>query len=106
MNLALLAKQGRRIMTRQASLLYKVLKGRYFRHFSFLNAKVGSRPSFGWRSLLEGRKILLKGTRWRVGDGRSIDTWKEPWVPRDSDFFLRGDKPKWVNTIDSRRGVE
>ncbi|GAA0174291.1 hypothetical protein LIER_27713 [Lithospermum erythrorhizon] len=84
MNLALLAKQG------------------YFWHSSFLNAKVGSRPSFGWRSLLEGRKVLLKGTRWRVGDGRSIDMWKEQWLPRVSDFFLRGergDKPKWVSQL-------
>ncbi|GAA0164992.1 hypothetical protein LIER_20503 [Lithospermum erythrorhizon] len=39
----------------------------------------GSNPSFGWRSLLEGRKVLLKGSQWRVGDGRSIDVWKDPW---------------------------
>ncbi|GAA0157021.1 hypothetical protein LIER_38387 [Lithospermum erythrorhizon] len=67
MNLALLARQGWRIVTRQASLLYKILKGRYFRNSNFLNAKVGSNPSFGWRSLIEGRKVLKKedgGIRW------------------------------------------
>ncbi|GAA0175050.1 hypothetical protein LIER_28307 [Lithospermum erythrorhizon] len=66
MNLALLAKQGWRVLTRQASLLYKRLKGKYFRRSSFLHAKLGANPSFGWRSLLEGRKVLLKGVRWRV----------------------------------------
>ncbi|GAA0183747.1 hypothetical protein LIER_42458 [Lithospermum erythrorhizon] len=52
--------QGWRIVTRQASLLYKILKGRYFHNSNFLNAKVGSNPSFGWRSLIEGRKVLKK----------------------------------------------
>ncbi|GAA0156809.1 hypothetical protein LIER_38347 [Lithospermum erythrorhizon] len=61
MNLALLAKQGWRVVTRQASLLYKLLKGCNFRNKSFLNAKVGSNMSFGWRSMLEGRKVLRKG---------------------------------------------
>ncbi|GAA0183140.1 hypothetical protein LIER_30608 [Lithospermum erythrorhizon] len=102
MNLELLAKQGWRIMTQQAPLLFKVLKGRYFRRTSFLNAKLGTKTSFGWCSLLEGRKVLLKGTRWRVGDGKSIDMWKEPWVPISTDFHLRGsrgDKPHWVSQL-------
>ncbi|GAA0167533.1 hypothetical protein LIER_22446 [Lithospermum erythrorhizon] len=105
MNLALLAKQGWRIMTQQASLLYKVPKGRYFKRSSFLNAKVGSNPSFGWRSILEGRKLLLKGIRWRVRDGRSVDIWKDPWVPRNLDFRMGGgggsrvDELKWVSQL-------
>ncbi|GAA0151288.1 hypothetical protein LIER_10037 [Lithospermum erythrorhizon] len=102
MNLALLAKQGWHIMTRQASLLYKVLKGRYFRRSSFLNAKLGAKPFFWWRSLCKGRKVLFKGTRWKIGDGRSINMWKEPWVPRSTCFYLRGerrDRPPWVSQL-------
>ncbi|GAA0168567.1 hypothetical protein LIER_23254 [Lithospermum erythrorhizon] len=106
MNLALLAKQGRggggQVITRQASLLFKVLKGKYFRQSTFLRAKLWANPSFGWRSLLEGHKVLSKGIRWRVGDGRSINMWTEPWVPRNTDFFLRGeqgDKPRWVSEL-------
>ncbi|GAA0157875.1 hypothetical protein LIER_38538 [Lithospermum erythrorhizon] len=100
MNLALLAKQGWRVVTRQASILYKLLKGRYFRNTSFLNAKVGYNPSFGWRSMLEGRKVVRKGKRWRVGDGKGIDIWKDPWVPRQTDFYMRGarnDGPRYVS---------
>ncbi|GAA0143828.1 hypothetical protein LIER_04421 [Lithospermum erythrorhizon] len=83
MKLALLGKKGR-----QASLLFKVLKGRYFKRTFFLNAKIGSNPSFGWRSLLEGCKVLTRGVRWRVGDGNSIDVWKDPWVPQKTDFHV------------------
>ncbi|GAA0144406.1 hypothetical protein LIER_04863 [Lithospermum erythrorhizon] len=70
MNLALLAKQGWRMVTRQTSLLFKILKGRYFRNGSFLNAKMGSNPSFGWRSLLEGRKIQEAENRAEKGHGK------------------------------------
>ncbi|GAA0155015.1 hypothetical protein LIER_12842 [Lithospermum erythrorhizon] len=66
MNLALLAKQGWRVATQEASLLFKLLKGRYFRRSSFLHAKLGANPSYGWRNLLKGRKVLAKGVRWRV----------------------------------------
>ncbi|GAA0172200.1 hypothetical protein LIER_26068 [Lithospermum erythrorhizon] len=46
MNLAILAKQGWRVATGEASLLVKLLKGRYFRRSSFLHAKLGSNPSY------------------------------------------------------------
>ncbi|GAA0143649.1 hypothetical protein LIER_35779 [Lithospermum erythrorhizon] len=83
------ATYGWRVATKQASLLAKILKGRYYRHSTFLKAKLGSNPSFGWRSLLEGRKVLNKGVKWRVGDGKDIDIWKDPWIPRINDFVAR-----------------
>ncbi|GAA0162122.1 hypothetical protein LIER_18286 [Lithospermum erythrorhizon] len=100
MNIALLAKQGWRVATKEASLLFKVLKGRYFKRSSFLHAKLGSNSSYGWRSLLERRNVLLKGVRWQVGDGRSIDVWKEPWVSRRGDFRVHGrgsNEVQWVS---------
>ena len=57
-NLAMLEKQGWRIMTKPNSLFYKVFKSKYFRLTSFLGAKPGLRPSWTWQSLLEGRKVL------------------------------------------------
>ncbi|GAA0146065.1 hypothetical protein LIER_06105 [Lithospermum erythrorhizon] len=102
MNLALFAKRGLRVTTGEASLLNKLLKGRYYRWSSFLNAKLGATPSFGWRSLLEGRKVISKGIRWRVGDGKSINICTEPWVPRTNDFKVRGargDGPRLVSQL-------
>ncbi|GAA0169943.1 hypothetical protein LIER_24319 [Lithospermum erythrorhizon] len=81
MNFALLAKESWRVPTQEASLLFKFLKGKYFRRSSFLDGKWGSNPSYGWRSLLQGQKILKKGVRWRVGDGRTINFRTEPWIP-------------------------
>ncbi|GAA0163846.1 hypothetical protein LIER_19618 [Lithospermum erythrorhizon] len=90
MNLAMLANQGWEVATQEAPLFYKLLKGRYFRRSSFLKAKMGANPSYGWRSLLEGRKVLDMGVRLRVGDGCNIDIWTDPCVPREIDFKVRG----------------
>ncbi|GAA0150032.1 hypothetical protein LIER_09059 [Lithospermum erythrorhizon] len=84
------------------NLAYLLNKGPYFRRTSFIHAKLGANPSFAWRSLLEGQKVLLKGLQWQVGDDRSIDMWKEPWVPRNTNFFLRcerGENPRWVSQL-------
>ncbi|GAA0158442.1 hypothetical protein LIER_15464 [Lithospermum erythrorhizon] len=83
-------ERGWRVATNQASLLAKLLNGRYYRRSSFLHAKLGTNPSFGWRSLLEGRKILKRGVRWRVGNGKRIDIWKDPWIPRLTELDTRG----------------
>ncbi|KAL0455940.1 UNVERIFIED_CONTAM: hypothetical protein Slati_0933200 [Sesamum latifolium] len=50
-NLALLSKQGWRIITRPESLLCKVMKARYFTTCSIGEAGVGSRPSLTWRGI-------------------------------------------------------
>ncbi|GAA0144681.1 hypothetical protein LIER_42819 [Lithospermum erythrorhizon] len=57
MNLALLAKQGWRIAVKEASLLGKFLKGIYYR-----------------------------SVRWRVGDEKEMDIWKDPWIPRLTEY--------------------
>ena len=35
----------------------------------------------GWRSILEGRKIVEKGLNWAVGTGENIRTFEDPWLP-------------------------
>ncbi|XP_072074186.1 uncharacterized protein [Arachis hypogaea] len=37
-------------------------------------------PSWGWRSILEGCKVVEKGLVWRVGDGSSIRIFSDPWL--------------------------
>lgn len=68
------------------SLVAKILKVRYFRHTDFMEAKLGSNPSFIWRSILWGRKILQQGTRWRVGNGNQALVMGSNWIPRPSTF--------------------
>uniref|UniRef100_A0A2N9ELG4 Reverse transcriptase zinc-binding domain-containing protein n=1 Tax=Fagus sylvatica TaxID=28930 RepID=A0A2N9ELG4_FAGSY len=68
-NTALLAKQCWRLLTNQQSLFFRVFKAKYFPSCSFLDAQLGSAPSFIWRSFLSGRELLLKGIRWEYSPG-------------------------------------
>ncbi|KAL5554514.1 hypothetical protein UlMin_041915 [Ulmus minor] len=85
-NKALLAKQGWRLIRNPDSLVGKVLKACYFLNGDFLNARKGKHASLVWRSLVWGREIIEKGSRWRVGSGRNIDIFKDRWLPEPSNF--------------------
>jgi hypothetical protein len=79
-NLALLAKQGWRIIQNPDSLASKILKEKYFPQASFLNAQLGRRPSYIWRSFWNARSLLEEGLSWRVGNGKRIGIWTDKWV--------------------------
>ena len=68
------------------SLVARVLKTRYFQHKDFLNAKLGSNPSFIWRSILWGPQIIHAGSRWRIGNGQQIEIHKATWIPKPLTF--------------------
>lgn len=72
-NIALLGKQGWRLMCNPESLVARVYKAKYYPRSSFLAAKVGSNPSFIWRSLIAAQDMLKQGTICRVGTGTSIN---------------------------------
>ncbi|KAL0448798.1 UNVERIFIED_CONTAM: putative mitochondrial protein [Sesamum latifolium] len=70
-NLALLAKQGWRILTRPEALISRVIKAKYFEHSTFWEASKGIRSSWTWRSILAARKLLHEGCEYaepREGD--------------------------------------
>ena len=52
-NLALLAKQGWRLINDKDSLCAKILKARYYANKDFLEVDLGYNPSFTWRSIIE-----------------------------------------------------
>ncbi|KAB2597795.1 ribonuclease H protein [Pyrus ussuriensis x Pyrus communis] len=47
---------------------------------------MGRGTSWGWKGILQGRKILKSGIRWRVGDGRNIQVLEDPWLPTPRTF--------------------
>ncbi|RVX23698.1 putative mitochondrial protein [Vitis vinifera] len=85
-NLAMLGKQGWNLITKPDSLIARLLKARYYRSGDFLSARLGHNPSFTWKGIWSSRAILLKGSRWRIGDDCSIDVWNNPWL-RDAENF-------------------
>ena len=80
-NLALLAKQGWRILSNPNSLMARVYKAKCFPYDDILNAKLGSNPSHAWRSISNSLEVIRKGTRWRVGNGKRIHIWEDKWLP-------------------------
>jgi hypothetical protein len=79
-NLAMLGKQGWRIMSNPDLLTSKINKARYFPQSDFFDAKVGHNPSVVWRSISNSRFILRVGTRWRIRSGTDISLLNENWL--------------------------
>lgn len=79
-NDALLAKLSWRILKEPSSLLAKILIGKYCTNSSLLDASSPSNASHGWRGILIGRNLLLKGLGWAIGTGLSVSLWSEPWL--------------------------
>lgn len=110
-NLALLAKQGWRLVTNPDSLVGRIFQARYYPHGFFLDAGVGSRPSAVWSSILKARPLLTRGLRIRIGNGYSTNIWTSPWIPGDANFKVYTPRPlnlfypmKVADLIDSSTG--
>ena len=71
-NKALLAKQGWRLMQFPESLTTQIFKAKYFPRSLFKEAKLGSKPSFAWRSIFRARNLLIEGLMWRIGNGQGV----------------------------------
>ncbi|XP_071722302.1 uncharacterized protein [Rutidosis leptorrhynchoides] len=66
-----------------------VLKGKYFRITSFKKASLVSNPSALWRAFLDAREILLKGGRWRVGNGANIEIYNDKSVANLDNYQIQ-----------------
>ncbi|KAL0009734.1 hypothetical protein SO802_004842 [Lithocarpus litseifolius] len=79
-NLALLAKQGWILQLAQDSLVFQVLKARYFP----ICASLGHNPSYTWKSIMAAQELVKEGVMWRVGNGRDVKVWGDRWLPCSS----------------------
>ena len=86
LNLALLAKQGWRMLENPNALVHRVYKAKYFANKSFLNAQVGRRPSYVWRSIMAAKDIIMKGSQWCIGNGQKVHIWEDRWIPNLDSF--------------------
>ncbi|XP_030949032.1 uncharacterized protein LOC115972957 [Quercus lobata] len=93
-NLALLAKQGWWLIQNTESLAHRVLKARYFLNSNFLEAQIGKKPSYTWRSLMDAKEVLRRGLRWNIGNGRRAKIWADRWIPILNSFMVASPKPQ------------
>ncbi|KAA3477188.1 RNA-directed DNA polymerase reverse transcriptase family protein [Gossypium australe] len=80
-NIALLAKQGWRLINFPNSLLEKVLKAKYYPNSDFIHAQLENLPSLTWKSVWTAKWLLKYGLCWRVGKGDQISIWNDRWIP-------------------------
>ena len=79
-NLAMLAKQGWRLLHDNNSLVFQCLKARYFPRTSLFVAKESPNCSFVWKSIVATFPILKSGCCSRVGNGHSIRILGDKWI--------------------------
>ena len=80
-NKALLAKQVWRLWGNMDSLMAHIMKAKYYPNCSVLEAKLGNKLSFAWRSMHSFGGLIKEGLVWKVGNGQSIRIRDEKWLP-------------------------
>ncbi|XVF49555.1 hypothetical protein PTKIN_Ptkin04bG0022200 [Pterospermum kingtungense] len=95
-NLAMLGKQGWRLATNPDTLIGRIFKARYYPRGDFLNAQLGQNPSFTWRSIWSSQVLLQNGFRWRIGNGKDVDVWSEPWLRDSSNLRVQTEMPSFL----------
>lgn len=98
-NIAMLAKQGWRLMNNDNQLVTSLMKARYYPNCDFLDAKIGDNPSFMWRSILAAQESVRKGCRKRIGNGKDTFVWKVPWLPSTENGMLTTTMPQELENI-------
>lgn len=69
------------MIANREKLVSRVFKARYFSQSNIMETSVGMNPSYIWRSLLWSRDIIHSGISWKIGNGLSINTRKDNWIP-------------------------
>ncbi|XP_062005742.1 uncharacterized protein LOC133722901 [Rosa rugosa] len=80
-NLALLSKQGWRLIRNPGSLLARLYQARYFPNGDFWSSELSSSPSACWRGIHAAKHILRRGVRWQV-------LINQYFAPEDVDLIL------------------
>ena len=72
-NLAMLAKQGWRLVCNPDTLVARILRAKYFPNGKFLEATMGNNASYTWKSIVATKKVLEKGLLWKVETGGTTE---------------------------------
>lgn len=76
-----------------------VLKAKYYGSSEILKAELESQPLTIWRSIWATKGILLKGSSWKFGDGKSIPIWDVAWFSGDRPYIITSPQVNKVNFL-------
>ncbi|KAL8098349.1 hypothetical protein AgCh_031202 [Apium graveolens] len=79
------------------SLVAQLFKAKYFVNTNFMEAKLGSSPSFILRSICEARSVIYAGSSWRIGNGMNIQILNQAWLNRSENPYVSTVSPSLVN---------
>ena len=68
-------------MHNKDSHFYKVFKSKYFSNCSILDNGVKVKGSYAWQSILKARRVVRLGSKWRIGDGKTVRIHGDKWLP-------------------------
>lgn len=57
-------------------------RGGYYHDGDFLASSRKRHASHTWKAIMSGREVLARGLIKRIGDGSSIDIWRDRWIPK------------------------
>uniref|UniRef100_A0A803PJ47 Reverse transcriptase domain-containing protein n=1 Tax=Cannabis sativa TaxID=3483 RepID=A0A803PJ47_CANSA len=92
-NIAMLGKQGWRLLTYESSLVRRIFKARYYPLGSFLDASIGNNPSYVWRSIFESQSLIKSGARWSIANGSLVDVLNQPWLMDKDNLYITSSHP-------------
>jgi hypothetical protein len=81
-NQALLAKQAWRLLMNLESLVARLFSAKYYSMGRLVDTVFTGNASAVWRGIEHGLELIKKGMIWRVGNGKMIKVWWDPWIPR------------------------
>lgn len=85
-NVALLGKHCWNFLNKLNSLVSRVFKARYFPNTSFSLATRSGGASYIWSGIWTAKETLIRGFRWVVEDGKSIEIFRDGWLRNKVDF--------------------
>lgn len=95
----MLTKLGWRLLNSDNHFISSLMKARYYPKGVFLSAKIGSNPSYMWRSIMTTLDSVKQGCRRRIGNRQSTRVWKVPWLPDIENGCLSTDMPPTLQEL-------
>lgn len=96
LNDALLGKQAWRLVEHPESLMGRV---KYYPNITFLNVTLGSAGSCSWSSIWSAKDLVKEGVLWRIGNGKQVNIWSDPWVVGKEGRFITCPQIKGINKV-------